>query len=474
MSWEKPTIIYLALVLTLSLHVRAQKIEVTKLSINSPSSSEVAPVVKDSTLYFISNRRTSLLVTYMDQNEELLYRVFRAPLKPDTTLGKVTRFSPPSQPKLNAGPLTFSENGAEMIATHNQRRNFLGKKDRQTTNPLGLFLAKKSNGGWHRYQELQLNETQNQNTSFGHPSLSQDGRTLYFVSDMEGGQGQTDIYISKKTGESWSTPKNLGPFINTDGKELFPYVHPSGKLYFTSDGIDPTGGFNIYYIDLQNVKAGAVAMPSPINSVSDDFSCFVSRDESWGYFASNRSGQDDIYKFSLPRINCTDPTEIVTDNYCFTFFENGPFKSDTLPYIYRWNFGDDQTARGLEVDHCFSGPGDYDISLNVVDTLLNEELFSVASYNLKLERTQQIWFESPDTIQANKPINLSASLQGYPDSTTAYEFYWEFGDGETRIGKNIAYIYQNPGEYRITCSAVLNDNREVCFYRKIIVTDPQE
>lgn len=474
MSWEKPTIIYLALILALNIQVRAQKIEVTNLSINSPASSEVAPVLHDSMLYFISNRRTNILVTYMDQNEQLLYRVFRAPLNPDTTIGKATHFAPPGQPRLNAGPLTFSGNGAEMIATHNRRRNHIGRKNRQKTNPFSLFLAEKHNGGWHSYKHLEIYNNQNSSTSMGHPSLSSDGRTLYFVSDMEGGQGQTDIYVSKKIGAKWSTPKNLGPEVNTRGKELFPFIHPSGKLYFTSDGLESGGGFNIYYIDLETPNAKAVAMPSPVNSISDDFSCFVGQDENWGFFASNRSGQDDLYRFSLPRINCTSPAEVVEDNYCFTFFENGPFKSDTLPYIYRWDFGDGQTARGLEVDHCFTGPGVYEISLNVVDTLLNEELYSVASYRLNLEKTRQIWFESPDTIPTNQPINLGASLQGYPPSTATSAFYWKLGDGENRIGKNIVYIYHTPGEYRITCSAVLNDNREVCFYRKIIVTDPQE
>lgn len=474
MSWEKPTIIYLALILTLNIQVGAQKIEVTELSINSPASSEFAPVVQDSMLYFISNRRTNILVTYMDQNEELLYRVFQAPLKADTTFGKAAHFAPPGQPRLNAGPLTFSGNGAEMIATHNQRRNYIGKKNREKSNPLGLFAAEKNNGGWYGYKPLVINNMPNANTSVGHPSLSVDGRTLYFVSNMEDGRGQTDIYVSQKSGDTWSTPKNLGPKVNTKGKELFPFIHPSGKLYFTSDGLEPEGGFNIYYLDLETPNANAVPMPAPINSVFDDFSCFVSQNENWGIFASNRSGQDDLFKFSLPRINCTNPAEVVEDNYCFTFFENGPFKSDTLPYIYRWDFGDGQTAKGLEVDHCFPGPGEYEIALNVVDTLLNEELFSVASYRLNLEKTQQIWFESPDTIETNQPLTLNATLQGYPQTTTTSAFYWKFGNGETRIGKNIVYIYQTPGEYRITCSAVLSDNREVCFYQKIIVTDPQE
>ena len=171
---------------------------------------------------------------------------------------------------------------------------------------------------------------------------------------------------------------------------------------------------------------------------------------------------------------CSETKEVVEDNYCFTFFENGPFKSDTLPYIYRWDFGDGQHARGLEVDHCFSGPGEYHINLNVVDTLLNEELFSVASYSLNLERTSQIWFEAPDTIQTYQPLHLNAEPRELADLNSEPVYWWNFGDGETRIGRNIDYQYKKAGNYQIVCSTILAGNRKICFYRNITVIDSPE
>ena len=458
--------------LAISGRAPAQDIQVQPVKINTTGNSELSPVIEDSVLYFISNRRTNLLVTYLNQEDELLYRVFTAPLKKDSTLGKTTLFAPPDQPRYNAGPLTFSANGSLMIATHNKSNKTTTRKTRERSNPLSLYVAEKKGNGWHRYEPLQLDIPHG--SSIAQPSLSKDGRFLFFVSDMKTGEGETDIFVSEKKGGEWSIPKNIGSHINTSGRELFPFIHSSGKLYFTSDGHNEPGGFNIYYIDWQDINSRPVALPGPINSNSNDFSCFISEDEKWGYFASDRNGDDDIFRFSLPQMACSETKEVIEDNYCFTFFENGPFKSDTLPYIYRWDFGDGQHVRGLEVDHCFPGPGDYHINLNVVDTLLNEELFSVASYNLNLERTSQIWFETPDTIQTYQLIHLNAEPRNLADLNSEPVYWWNFGDGETRVGRNIDYQYKKAGNYQIVCSTTLAGNRKICFYRNITVIDSPE
>lgn len=458
--------------LAISNKIPAQEIQVRPAKINTINNSELAPILLDSVLYFISNRRTNLLVTYLNQNDELLYRIFRAPLNADSTIGKAALFAPPDQPKYNAGSLTFSADGNEMFATHNKINRSATRKTREKPNPLSLYKAEKKDKGWHHYRRLQLNIPPG--SSFAQPSLSNDGRQLFFASDMESEDGSTDIYISEKKGEEWGVPKKLDAHINTEGKELFPFIHPSGKLYFTSNGHEGPGGYNIYYIDWQNKNAKPILMPSPINSIANDFSCYISDDEKWGYFASDRNGDDDIFRFSIPQMSCPNPKEVVDDNYCFTFFENGPFKSDTLPYIYRWDFGDGAQAKGLEADHCFPGPGDYHINLSVVDTLLNEELFSVASYNLKLEKTSQIWFEVPDTISTNQPINVKAVPRKMEDITPDPVFWWNFGDGETRIGRNIDHQYKTAGKYKIVCSTTMADGRTVCFFRNITVIDSHE
>ncbi|MFO8000755.1 MAG: PKD domain-containing protein [Marinilabilia sp.] len=465
-------LIFILLLPLLGGQLRGQEIEVRKLEINTPGNSEMAPVLKDSVLYFLSNRRTNILVTYLDQDEELLYRIFRAPLKPDGTFKKPKLFSPPGQPRFNAGPLTFSSNGATLIATHNLSDSYRRSKPPDNNNLLGLFSARKENKGWRQYEKLPLNIPEGY--SAGHPSISEDGRFLFFVSDMDDGHGNTDIYVSRRLGGEWSDPENLGPQINTPGKELFPFIHPSGKLFFTSDGHEGPGEFCIYYTEWDTPETKPVPLPPPINSNSNDFSSFIADNEKWGYFASDRSGDDEIYEFRFPEIACSEPSEVKADNLCFTFFEDGPARTDTLPQIYRWDFGDGESATGLKVDHCFPGPGNYEVTLHVVDTLTNEELSSVASYDLELKPSRQIWFELPDTITTGEKIQMMAEFSGYEEVPENPVFFWDFDNGESRIGQNISYIYQEPGDYKVTCASVLDDGQEVCFFREITVIDPKQ
>jgi len=446
-----------------------QDIEIEKLKINTSETSEYAPIVEDSILYFVSNRKANLLVTYLDQHQNILFSVFSTPLLPDGNTGKIKLFAPAGQPRFNAGPITFSGNGSLLIATHNRWDK---KQKSNKTNPLVLYSAQNNGSAWNNYNKLNFQISSR--ASIGQPSLSVDGNQLYFASDMEGGYGETDIYISKKTSDGWSTPKNLGPIINTPGKELFPFIHPSGKLYFTSNGHEGQGNLDIYYIDTNHPNAKPVQLPEPINSVHNDFSIYIGSDETKGFFASDRDGNDDIYSFTVPDIACSNPEKVEEPNFCFTFFENGPFKTDTLPYIYRWNFGDGHEAEGLEADHCFPGPGEYHIQLNVIDTLLNQELFSVASYTLNLEPKKQIWFQIPDTINQGSELRLEAILQGYNEGPDHTLFLWDFGTGDLLLGQKVSYIYSKPGRYRIVCSTQLNNNRRICFYREIEVTDPQQ
>ncbi|MCX6247285.1 MAG: OmpA family protein [Bacteroidetes bacterium] len=138
------------------------------------------------------------------------------------------------------------------------------------------------------------------------PSISADGKTLYFVSDRAGGYGGYDIYRSVKSDNGdWGTPINLGPFINSTGNEKSPFIHPDGKtLYFSSDGWLGLGGYDIFYARLNEdgTWSGPVNIGYPINSPDDEVGFFVSTDGQKGYFASNKLkgiGGWDLYSFDL-------------------------------------------------------------------------------------------------------------------------------------------------------------------------------
>ncbi|HOW41601.1 MAG TPA: hypothetical protein PL123_13735, partial [Bacteroidales bacterium] len=138
-----------------------------------------------------------------------------------------------------------------------------------------------------------------------HPALSSDGTTLYFVSDIPGGFGKKDIWMTTRTagGDVWSKPVNPGPDINTPGDELFPYVRNDGALYFSSDGHIGMGGLDIFRAVAQPDGSWLVNnMKPPINSSADDFGIIFENDAEKGIFASTRKGKgnDDLYAFELP------------------------------------------------------------------------------------------------------------------------------------------------------------------------------
>jgi len=137
-----------------------------------------------------------------------------------------------------------------------------------------------------------------------HPSISPDGSTLYFVSDIAGGYGKKDIWkVTRSGGGAWSKPVNLGPDINTPGDELFPYERVDGSLYFASDGLIGMGGLDIFKAKPQPDDTWVVQnMKSPINSFSDDFGITFEGENERGIFSSTRKGRgnDDLYFFELP------------------------------------------------------------------------------------------------------------------------------------------------------------------------------
>lgn len=199
--------------------------------------------------------------------------------------------------KLHDGPVAFSNDGNEVFIT----RNIFLKRSRyeERINRLMIFRAVFDGIKWSQDQSLPFNSEE---YSCGHPALSPDGQSMYFVSDMPGGYGETDIYVSHRDGDGWSKPQNLGEIINTPGREMFPYVHSDGTLYFSSDGYATLGGLDIL-VSKKNEKGfeSPFNLGAPINSSADDFAFVLSNDGYNGFLSSNRrvSSNDDIYQFTI-------------------------------------------------------------------------------------------------------------------------------------------------------------------------------
>ena len=168
----------------------------------------------------------------------------------------------------------------------------------------GIYVAKRKGKLWGTPQLLQIKV--DSNTTIGHPALSEDETILIFSSDLSGGYGGKDLWISVKgKRNTWSDPVNLGPMVNTPGDEMFPFLHTDGTVYFSSNGHVSMGGMDIYKTSQD--ENGAYKLPvnlkSPVNSSADDFSMIIEKDGERGYLTSNRDGGkggDDIYQFELP------------------------------------------------------------------------------------------------------------------------------------------------------------------------------
>ncbi len=181
--------------------------------------------------------------------------------------------------------------------------NFYQKQyltDSSGVNNLQMFRASLDvSGKWINKEKLPFNHVE---YSVGHPALSHDDKKLYFVSDMPGGYGSVDIYVVDINEDgSFGEPVNLGSRINTEGRDMFPYIDKDNVLYFSSDGREGYGELDIYASKIyDHTVAVPINLESPINSVADDFAFIIDDEKDRGFFSSNRDegkGDDDIYSF---------------------------------------------------------------------------------------------------------------------------------------------------------------------------------
>ncbi|WBX72066.1 OmpA family protein [Tenacibaculum retecalamus] len=226
----------------------------------------------------------------------------------DTVLTLVNRrlIDVPITSEFHESTPVFTKDGRTIYFTRNNANGKKARKDKKNTSNLKIYTASFVNGYWVNVKELPFN---NDAYSVGHPALSTDEKTLYFVSNMPGGFGGTDIYKATVLGNNeFGTPVNLGEKINTSDKEMFPFVGEDNTLYFSSNGHLGLGLLDIFQskIAQDSIYSKAENLGAPFNSKRDDFSFYISEKGKKGFFSSNRKegkGDDDIYSFYL----YTDP-----------------------------------------------------------------------------------------------------------------------------------------------------------------------
>ena len=197
--------------------------------------------------------------------------------------------------RFHDGPAVISADGRTMYFTRSDYYRFRLNKDEAGTSHLMLFRAELApDGRWGKVSSFAYN---GEDFSAGHAALSADGALLYYISDMPGGFGGTDLYACERTADGWGYPRNLGPTVNTAANEMFPSLH-GDTLYFASNGHRGLGGLDVFRSFRQD---GEWSPPQnlnyPISTAHDDFA-LVMLDGGNGYLSSNRSGRDGIYRFT--------------------------------------------------------------------------------------------------------------------------------------------------------------------------------
>ena len=265
---------------------------------------DMSPVYyRDNKLVFSSSRKKKLnfLRKKHEWNGQPFLDVYVAPL--DTSiLENVEEFSSKINTPYHEGPLLFSKDYKKIYFTRNSFIATPDNQDGELVNNLKIFTMDWNGKSWDNLKSLPFNSD---NYSVGHPALSPDGLSLFFISDMPGGYGETDIYKAEYNPQihRWGKPVNLGPTINTPGKEMFPYIDNDSVLYMSSDGWGGYGRMDIFRAkENSNGTYSLLNIGKPLNSNFDDFGLVYNYADRNGFFSSNRNsgeGSDDIYSIGF-------------------------------------------------------------------------------------------------------------------------------------------------------------------------------
>jgi hypothetical protein len=468
----------LALIWSSSSVLTAQKLpvyEISKMSFNDQIFSEISPVIVENGIIFCSNRRFSTIKDRTSYDGSRLYNIYIAEKKDSNKWDKPRLLKSERTTKFNSGPLSLAPDKKTIYFTSEVETGRAATK-KNYRNHSGIFIAELS--GATDLQSVRPFKYNSYEYEVGNPSISNDGRYLYFASDKPGGLGKSDIYYSELINGEWSEPMNMGSKINTAGTENFPYIHPSGKLYFSSDRPGGSGRLDVYSTSMYNgAWDDPVLLSEPINSSSDDFAFVASDDLQTGYFSSNRTYSDDIFRFTSTIIRKTSCNELIENSYCFEFMEENAVKFDSMPFVYRWKFGDGTQADGPLVEHCYKGTGVYIVQLDVINLITKELISSEKSDTLVVEDAEQPYITSPDSVPAGKIIRLDAKSTNLPGWNIA-QYYWNFGDETVASGEIVEKTYNRPGNYNIqlivtTAPEPGGTAREACVSKNInIITVP--
>jgi len=276
---------------------QGKKFKIQNADFNSEQS-DFGGTLNDGKL-FITSGRNATRQKY-GWNEEPFLDIYTIAQNSDGSYQEATLANSSINTKFHEGLVSFTPDGNTMFFS---RESYFEKDFQKDTlsnthiSQLYLFKATKLGDDWDTVETLALNS---ENYSVKNPSVSSDGNTLYFASNMPGGYGNFDIYkIAINTDGTLGEPENMGQKINTEGQEMFPYIGSTDILYFSSNGHLGLGGLDVFFTKEIDGKIAPIRnIGIPVNSNADDFAFIINEDTMEGFVSSNRAGgkgSDDVY-----------------------------------------------------------------------------------------------------------------------------------------------------------------------------------
>lgn len=287
---------------------QSKQYDAVKSDVSSDKADFGAVLTNNNEVFFTSARNTARRESGMDDQPYL--DLYKATRNADGTLSLATEVAELNT-KWHDGPASISSDGNTIYygsESFNESRQFQNdKKKHLKFGQIYLYKATRDGDKWANAKPVPFNSKE---YSIRNPSISKDAKTLYFSSDMPGGFGGEDIWKVSVDGETYGTPENLGANVNTEGNESFPSIQDDDVLFFSSNGRQGFGGYDVFKQNT-NTSEKATNVGEPVNSQKDDFAFSYNLEKNVGYFSTNRLGNDDIYQANA--VCGVDATVVVQD-----------------------------------------------------------------------------------------------------------------------------------------------------------------
>ena len=266
--------------------------DIAKSDVSSDKTDFGAVLTNDNNVYFASARNTSKRNSNF--NDEPYLDIYKATYNANGTISEAVAVDNINT-KWHDGPVSITNDGNTMYygsESFNEKEYVKDKAKKAKFGKIYLYKATKQGDTWSNSKPLPFN---NKEYDVRNPSISKDGKTLYFSSNMPDGFGGEDIWKVSVNGDEYGTPENLGAKVNTEANESFPFITDDNVLFFSSNGKTGFGGLDVFKMDL-NKGSEAMNVGEPVNTSKDDFAFTYNATKKVGFFSSNRDGVDNIYK----------------------------------------------------------------------------------------------------------------------------------------------------------------------------------